>query len=200
LDGIVKVCGITSERDLELAEDAGADYVGFVVDPGSARCVPLGRALELGARCLSAQPVLVARSLDARGAPEAFVRQALRHEHVAPGAAHWHVAHGDEGVPEWASAVLLDSAGPGGLGGTGRRLDPALAARLVAGWAKPAILAGGLGPDNVAEAIEAVRPAGVDACSGTEARPGVKDPARLRDYVQAARTAFGRELPGGQVR
>lgn len=165
------------------------------MDAGSARYVTLARALELGSRCVSARPVLVARALDARGVPATFVRQAVSHAAHEPSAEYWAVVHGESAVPDWAAAALLDSAGPGGMGGTGRMFDPELAARLVAAWPKPTVLAGGLGPDNVAEAIAAVRPAGVDACSGTEAAPGKKDPVRLLEYVHAARRAFGRELP-----
>ena len=87
--------------------------------------------------------------------------------------------------------LLLDSppAGAGALpGGTGRLVDLETAAEVAAH--RPIILAGGLTPDNVAAAIERVRPHGVDASSGLESSPGVKDPGRVRDFVAAAREAF----------
>lgn len=186
----MKVCGITSEADLELAEEAGADFAGFVVDPGSRRYVPFGRALELGSRCLSARPVLVARALDASTAPRNFVRQAASHGARAEGAAHWVVVGTPGPVPAWASAALFDHLAESGLGGTGVKADEAAAAGFVLGCPVPVLLAGGLGPGNVAEAIARVLPAGVDACTGTESSPGVKDPARLRDFVAEAKAAF----------
>jgi phosphoribosylanthranilate isomerase len=89
-------------------------------------------------------------------------------------------------------AVLLDSGGPGEYGGTGKSVP----------WEQlidhprwlgdtPLILAGGLTPDNVAEAIRIVRPAAVDVASGVESAPGKKDPIKVRDFIQAARAAFG---------
>jgi len=106
------------------------------------------------------------------------------------------------------SLVLLDAAGEGGRaaspralpagggpplgdalpGGTGRRLPPEWAATVARH--RDIVLAGGLGPDNVADAIAQVRPRGVDASSGLETAPGVKDVARVRAYVRSARAAF----------
>ena len=80
--------------------------------------------------------------------------------------------------------VLLDS----GAGGTGRTFDWNLAKR--ASSSRKVILAGGLSPENVAEAVRFVRPAGVDACSGVEISYGVKDHARMRAFIENAREAF----------
>ncbi|HEY8551978.1 MAG TPA: phosphoribosylanthranilate isomerase [Thermaerobacter sp.] len=86
-----------------------------------------------------------------------------------------------------ADRVLLDAAVPGRRGGTGRLADWAVAARLAR--RRPVILAGGLNPDNVAEAIRVVRPWGVDVSSGVERARGVKDPERIARFVAAARAA-----------
>lgn len=90
--------------------------------------------------------------------------------------------------------VLLDTHVVGQQGGTGRRLDWAMLAEQkksgqLDDW-PPILLAGGLNPENVAEAISLFRPAGVDVSSGVESRPGVKDSERVRAFVAAARRAF----------
>jgi phosphoribosylanthranilate isomerase len=84
-------------------------------------------------------------------------------------------------------AVLLDASVAGAFGGTGHRADWELAARLSEGY--PLILAGGLTPDNVSQAISLVQPFGVDVSSGVE-RDGVKDAPRIREFTQNAATAF----------
>jgi phosphoribosylanthranilate isomerase len=82
--------------------------------------------------------------------------------------------------------VLLDAAVPGAYGGTGARADLELAAKAVARFPSVAVvLAGGLDPDNVAEAVRVVRPYAVDVASGVESAPGKKDPVKMRDFVQA---------------
>lgn len=85
------------------------------------------------------------------------------------------------------SAVLVDSFVQGEMGGTGHKAPWHLLAGFDPGV--PLILAGGLNPDNVAEAIRTVRPWGVDVASGVESSPGVKDPAKVRAFVQAVRAA-----------
>jgi phosphoribosylanthranilate isomerase len=84
----------------------------------------------------------------------------------------------------------VDAAAPGAYGGTGALADWEAAARLAA--QSPVMLAGGLTPDNVAAAVAAVRPAGVDVASGVERRPGRKDPARVRAFIENARRAGAR--------
>jgi phosphoribosylanthranilate isomerase len=82
-------------------------------------------------------------------------------------------------------AFLLDAAVPGQFGGSGQVADWEMARVLARRW--PLLLAGGLRPDNVAAAIEAVRPWGVDVASGVEASPGRKDPVKMLAFIQAAR-------------
>ncbi len=122
------------------------------------------------------------------------VRQAL------PGIGVWQVVHvgGPESGREALEAakgsdgLLLDSGRPGAvvpeLGGTGRTHDWHASAEIVRRTSIPVLLAGGLRPDNVAEAIETVRPSGVDVCSGLRTRDAVLDPDRLRGFVRAVRT------------
>ncbi|QIA28260.1 phosphoribosylanthranilate isomerase [Thermaerobacter sp. PB12/4term] len=88
-----------------------------------------------------------------------------------------------------ADRVLLDAAVPGRRGGTGQRADWAAAACLAR--RRPLILAGGLDPENVAEAVRVVRPWGVDVSSGVERARGVKDPERIARFIAAARAAAG---------
>ncbi|MBS1708653.1 MAG: phosphoribosylanthranilate isomerase, partial [Armatimonadetes bacterium] len=87
------------------------------------------------------------------------------------------------------SVVLLDAAGPS-YGGTGNRIDWGLAGDFVAASKGiKVILAGGLGPDNVAEAVRRVAPYAVDASSGLESSPGVKDPEKVKQFIFEAKSA-----------
>jgi phosphoribosylanthranilate isomerase len=92
-----------------------------------------------------------------------------------------------------AEAVLLDSYNPGQYGGEGRSFPWELAVRAVRGYPdRPIILAGGLTPENVAEAVGGVMPAAVDVASGVESSPGVKDMEKVRDFIQQVRSAHSR--------
>jgi phosphoribosylanthranilate isomerase len=84
------------------------------------------------------------------------------------------------------SALLLDACVPGQFGGTGQRCDWSLAARIAA--RQTVVLAGGLNPDNVAEAVQQVRPYGVDVSSGVEESPGRKDPEKVAQFIRMAKT------------
>ncbi len=94
----------------------------------------------------------------------------------------------------WADAFITDTFDPatGACGATGKTHDWAISRELVRCSQRPVILAGGLTPDNVAEAIAAVRPAGVDVHTGVEDASGGKDPALVRRFVDRARDGFGR--------
>jgi len=191
----VKVCGITRLEDAIAAVDAGAHAIGFVFWPDSPRFVDPYRARAIAARL---PPFVTAVGL--------FVNQPLSHVNgvaalVRLGAAQ---LHGDE-TPEFAAGVtapviralpvdaaaawpagttlLLDAHDPVKRGGTGRTIDWAAAADLAAH--RRVLLAGGLTPDNVADAIARVRPFGIDVSSGVERAPGVKDHQRLRALFEA---------------
>jgi phosphoribosylanthranilate isomerase len=197
----VKICGITNEQDALLAVAMGADAVGFVFAPSS-RQVAAGRVAEIvrrlppetmtvgvfkdtlpervveivlqtglgGAQLHGAETVADCEYVAAR---VPFVIKALAAEPARLATAASYPVH----------AIMLDGPSPG----SGRRFDwhQATALRGVSRL----VLAGGLQPGNVAEAIARVNPWGVDVSSGVEASPGHKDPAKVRAFVQAARAA-----------
>ncbi len=199
-----KICGITRVEDARHAVAEGATALGFVFWPGSPRAVAPATAREILARL--EQPVVsVGVFVDA---PVDALRRA-----VAESGVTMVQLHGDEtpdvgaaaGVPvlravglarvaadaaAWPEDTvwLLDAHDPVRRGGTGRRIDWAAAAEVAR--ARRVVLAGGLTPENVAEAIATVRPIGVDVSSGVEASPGVKDPELVSRFLANARAAF----------
>ena len=207
----IKVCGVRSRADMDACARAGATHVGLNAWPESPRFVPPGELARLAAHAhtLGLTPVVVfvpgsPVSLRALGnsAPifvqasgSAGIPAALRARLAVSGVglveARPSVGGRVEALP-WGDVLLLDACSPGRHGGTGRRVPEGLAAQAP----HPFVLAGGLGPDNVAAAVTAVRPQGVDAASGLESGPGIKDPARIRDFCAAAREAFSRVRSG----
>lgn len=205
----VKVCGTTSVHDAVLAAEAGADALGFIFAPGSRRRVMPGVAREAG---LSVGPVVarvgvfLGQGLDEvlRTAEAARVSAVQLHGPLSAlylsEVARYHpvlrvLRPADLAGPDALEALaqpgvtpMLDAPEPGG----GVPLDWA-ALREV--FPPGAWLAGGLGPQNVAEAIRVLRPAGVDAVSRLEARPGLKDPAQVQAFVQAAQSATAPSYP-----
>lgn len=193
---LVKICGITRIADARAAVDAGAGALGFVFWPKSPRFIDPYRARAIVA---SLPPFVVPVGV--------FVNQPA--EYVKGVAALVRLGavqlHGDEevsyaaGIPypvikamtidqqvdAWppATALLLDVHDPASRGGTGRTIDWDAAAPIAA--TRRTLLAGGLTPDNVAEAVARVRPFGIDVSSGVEVSPGIKDPARLRALFEA---------------
>jgi len=203
----VKICGITRPEDAVAAAQAGADAIGLVF-ADSPRRVSESQA----AAVLAALPPLVtpvALFVDAsvervRGVCGALgVRTVQLHGDEPPEVARELAAEGLcvlkafrvgqaadlEGMAGYpADAFLLDSRVPGRAGGTGVAFDWRLAQQAEA--ARPIILAGGLSPENVAEAVARVRPYAVDVSSGVESAPGVKDAERVRAFVSAARAVL----------
>jgi phosphoribosylanthranilate isomerase len=199
----IKICGVTNADDVALAVECGADALGFVLAP-SKRRLSLAGAAAL-ARWL---PPFVARVAVMVDPSEGEALEAAR-----TGLFTHLQLHGSEtaefcaGLPlpvvkafrltsrddlERARAFAAASPGTallldGPSGGSGLRCDWELAREL--GEQAPVVLAGGLTPDNVAEAIRAAAPAAVDVSSGVEESPGRKSPSRLRAFVQAARAA-----------
>ena len=207
---LVKICGITSPADAALAVGAGADALGFVFWFMSPRKVDPARAAEI-ARDLPGSVLRVGvfvdrpreemdEIADAVGLdllqlhgdepPEALAglsRPVLKAVRVGPGFA------ADEALryTRCAAGLVVDTRLPGEThmpGGTGVPFDWSLVKGLAA-RAPFLMLAGGLSPLNVAEAIRAVRPHAVDVSSGVEGLPGRKDAAKVRAFVQAARAA-----------
>ncbi len=205
IQDMVKICGITRLEDALAAADAGADAVGFNFWPPGKRYILPERAAEIAAalparvrrvgvfvdesaatvQTIAAQVGLDTLQFHGLETPEylnsvaGYVKwKAFR---IMPG---WNP--GVLGAYAGVEAFLLDAAGST-PGGTGQTFDWSLAAA-----AKPwgqVVLAGGLTPANVAEAIRAVQPWGVDVASGVEDSPGVKNHALLREFIRAARIA-----------
>lgn len=189
---MVKICGITRREDAEAAAEAGASALGFVFVSSSPRCVTPERAAELGAGL----PVLRVGVFvnETPAAIEAMMRAARLdiaqiYDCEAPvGARVWKAfrvsAPLDPALAAGAEAVLLD--GPS----NGIPFDWSLAGCP----GTNVILAGGLNPTNVAQAIQTVRPWGVDVSSKLESAPGIKDHEKVRRFVSAARNAAARNV------
>ncbi len=199
----VKICGITNLSDGLAAAEAGADALGFVFHDQSPRHV----ALEVAAELIRELPPFVIKVGVFVNAPEERVVRAAQECGL-----NLLQFHGDESpeyclqfglmsmkafrvrdqaslqaLPDYRTdAWLLDAYAPDKLGGTGETFnwDLALQART---WNRPIFLAGGLTPENVAEAVRCARPYAVDVSSGVEAAPGKKDHARVRAFIQAAK-------------
>ncbi|MCW5936332.1 MAG: phosphoribosylanthranilate isomerase [Fimbriimonadaceae bacterium] len=196
----VKICGLTREEDVEAVVEAGADAVGFIRHKSSPRFIALEDAKRLAVRAGELQKLLVYRAmredetLDEKswGQAEEFEAKGLQPDRkvlvLRPEPEAQVSVLLDKIDQPTVRAVLLDAYDPFAGGGTGRRVDPGFAAEFVAACPVPVILAGGLRPDNVAEAIRAVRPWGIDVSSGVEERAGIKDRAKIRDFMAAARS------------
>lgn len=191
---VVKVCGITNREDARCAEESGATAIGLNFYAKSPRVVSLSAAQRI-AETVADHVLKVGVFVE----PTAEELQAaidevpldvvqLHGRRVPPVAFRmWRALAASAANPAEsiaAEAILLDAWSPG-HGGSGKTFDWQLATRF---W-QPVILAGGLDAANVADAIELVRPWGVDACSRLEARPGVKDFKKVRDFVHAALAA-----------
>jgi len=202
-----KICGITREADAALAVSLGAAALGFVLWPGSPRHVPLDRVrliVETLPPFVTPVGVFVDPGADdiARAA-RAGIRLAQVHG-AAPATSSLpvlravHVGDNADGLDAEVGpleAVLLDAYDPVRHGGTGRTVDFRRAAAVAS--RRRVVLAGGLTPANVADAITSVRPYAVDVASGVEAEPGVKDPIKLRAFANAVRAADGPEGTDG---
>lgn len=200
----IKLCGLTCPADVAAANAARPDYVGFILAPGRRRTVTPAQAAALRQGLapgiltvgvfVDEDPAQVAALLNGgvidiaqlHGREDETYRQALRGQTGRPfwqafQLAGWRAADLArlEGVT--ADALLLDSGA-----GSGRPFDWT----LLQGFARPYILAGGLTPANVTEALRRCRPAAVDVSSGVETN-GRKDPQKVQAFVQAVRQAAG---------
>lgn len=192
----VKICGITSWEALEAAVEAGASAVGFVLEPGTPRY--MGKRMDEVRSWLARVPELVERvavvgaASNLPGDLGGFTAvQWVVGEPSAQGLRRIKThspAHPEPPPSERdADVILLDAVQSGSWGGTGRKLDWDAASAFVRASRLPVVLAGGLTPENVGEAIQTVRPYGVDVSSGVESSPGVKDVALIREFIRAAR-------------
>lgn len=213
----IKICGNTSLEDAFLAFDAGANAVGFVFAPSPRRVVPeqaaeiisgLPGSLEKIGVFVDAAPEEIEATVRACGltgvqlqfSAGPGVTSQLR-ERLGPELRILRVLHYVGGLPEETAAVamdihidavLLDSRTAAAVGGTGMAFDWNSAAANLSdggGFGKRIVVAGGLSPANVAEAIRILDPWGVDVVSGVEAAPGRKDREKVRAFVMQARAA-----------
>ncbi len=202
----VKICGITSVDDGLLAAALGADAVGLVF-AASSRRITSGRARDIVRRL---PPEVLSVGVFRNERKERVVeiantiglRTVQLHGHETPEETRWIASRvpavirafsaGDPAlgrVEDYGDVqILIDSAEPGsGKAFNWSTLDASSIGR-------PIVLAGGLNPDNVADAIAAVKPWGVDVSSGVEARPGVKDPVKVQRFIAVAKGLGGGSL------
>lgn len=207
----VKICGVTTEEDALLAVAMGADAVGFNLVPSSPRYLAVSRAADIAKR-LPPEILTVGvfrnevRERVVELTNQAGLRAVQLHGHENAEDTRWVrervpvvIKAFPGGDPELAKApaygadiVMLDSASPG----SGQVFDWSLAEGAPSGLR--VLLAGGLTPDNVAEAIERVRPWGVDVASGCESAPGIKDPTLVRRFISAAKAAEPADYHGSE--
>ncbi len=199
----VKICGIASAADAAAVARCGPDALGFVFWPGSKRCVRAeqvaawGRDLPAGmvkvGVFVDAPPDEVRRVVATAGLDVAQLHGAERPEDFSRAGLRLWRAFGlrsaDDPVPAgWSvDAFLIDTYSAQSPGGTGRVGDWAAGRAFVRRCPRPVLLAGGLHPANVKDAVAAVGPWGVDVSSGVEAAPGRKDLAKVRDFIERCR-------------
>jgi len=212
----IKICGITSEVDAEMAAAQGADAVGLNFSAQSPRHIDAPTAQKILRRLPPfVEPVAIFTNLTPAemiaqsttvGGLRTLQRHAADHQPAdlfpfrlidafqVPG------RHTLEHIQSYLercrrlgnlpSAIVVDGSAPGQFGGTGQTAPWQLIAQFHPGL--PLILAGGLNPDNVAEAIRIVRPYAVDVASGVEKAPGQKDPEKVKRFIANAREAAAR--------
>jgi phosphoribosylanthranilate isomerase len=197
----IKICGITREEDAISAAEQGADAIGLVFYPPSPRCVSIAQALAIS-KALPPFVSIVALFVNPTKAEVKQVLSSLRIDLLQ--------FHGDEdevacvqyGLPylkairvksdtnliqyaqlyPTAKALLLDTYSDHAFGGTGETFDWGVIPKQMP---KPIILAGGLSVNNVAQAVQQVRPYAVDVSGGVEQSKGMKDPAKIAKFVSA---------------
>jgi phosphoribosylanthranilate isomerase len=201
----VKICGITRPEDMICAADHGADAIGLVFYPPSPRAVTLQAATRIAGvlppfvtlvglfvdpdpaqveQVLAEVPVdlLQFHGDETPQACEVYRRPYIKAVRMRADVDLLAVARAHRG----ARGILADSYQEGVSGGTGRTFDWE---RLPAGLPKPLVLAGGLTPENVAEAVRRVRPYAVDVSGGVEASKGVKDPRKIAAFIRGVNRA-----------
>ncbi len=200
----IKICGVTTEAQARFIAGLGVESIGVNFVQGSPRRVDEATAVAIvqavGGRALVVG-VVAGLDLDALRAlrastgvgclqlhgdePDATVQALLPHAYKAVRVAHADDVARAERAP--GDYVMVDAKVVGSLGGTGHTFDWGLVVELAT--KRKLVLAGGLRPDNVAQAIARVRPFCVDVASGVELTPGIKDPALVRAFVEAVRAA-----------
>ncbi len=210
----IKICGITNIEDAMAAVEAGANALGFIFaeSPRRVDAKTVCSIIEVLPPLVSTVGVFARQDVDDvyKTWKQTNLQFAQLHEVNGPvrellapdsGFGWYRVIHalrvksaddirraGDDPQVRACAALLLDTHVEGMMGGTGQTFDWDLAIQAKA-LGKPIILAGGLNPANVAEAIRKVRPYAVDVSSGVEASPGKKDHDKIREFIQNARQA-----------
>lgn len=204
MDLLVKICGVTTAKDAAMAAELGADAIGVNFWPGSKRYVdpadaaPIVAAIPKGILkvgvFVNASAEDVGRHIFGLGLDRAQLHgdeAADDYADVDPlhivRAVRVRDAGSFAGQAGWKPALWLYDAFVDGFGGGG---VPAPWRLIAAHARRPFLLAGGLTPDNVAEALRATHPDGVDVASGVERAPGVKDAAKIAAFIAAARAAI----------
>lgn len=207
----IKICGITRLEDARFCAGAGADYLGFIQDPKSPRYVTPDAAREIISWIQGPAPVgvfvdeapdtintiadrvgFVYAQLHGNETPaecEAIEVPVIKAIKVFPDTTVDALRRKMDRYGERVAHFLLDTGKDGMSGGTGETFDWDVAAELALEYS--IFLAGGLSPDNVAGAVESVRPYAVDANSGLESAPGVKDADRITEFFEAVRAVDG---------
>ena len=211
----VKICGITRAEDALSAVEAGADAIGFNFYQGSKRFISPGAAAAIAATMhgkTAKVGVFVNPTVDEVRAVLREVgldvlqfsgeeKPSLLAEFPTPVYKVIHV-RGSSSLAQMddykATAYLLDTFVPGEFGGTGVPFDWKLAKDGGAG--RKIIIAGGLTPENVEQAVRAAAPFGVDVSGGVEVRPGVKDPTKMEQFILRARRAVNSNVDKSNAR
>ena len=205
----VKICGLTRSVDAEFADSAGASYLGVIFaggprerSPQDARAVLSGRrarkvgvfAAQAGAEISDIASIVGLDVVQLHGASDV---ERIAEVRAATGLEVWAVIRTATGIlpddvddlADAADAILIDAAVPGQLGGNGVAVPWLQLGESLDGMSRGhrIVLAGGLTPENVAEAIDYVSPMVVDVSSGVESAPGIKDHKLVRAFIAAAR-------------
>ena len=199
---IIKICGIKSLTDALAAIDAGADYLGFNFYPKSVRFIEKSACAEITSVLKREHPQIKLVGVFVNSSVEE-IKNILQFCHLDLAQLHGdempeifaqlapHAFRAFRGIPESnagyerseAPFMLIDAAVKGVYGGSGVTADWAAAAELAKKY--PLLLAGGLTPENVADAVRQVQPWGVDVASGVESAPGEKDVGKMSAFVNA---------------
>jgi phosphoribosylanthranilate isomerase len=213
----VKICGFTNPEDARIACGLGADMIGVILVPKSVRCVMPERAREIftavedAAKVAVLMPESPAELLEAdrslnpdylqihptlpfqkleRVKGELNAKLILVIPVPTEGADREMLVEQAERAAGVADLLLVDTKGTRG-GGTGLTHDWSISRAICESGSKPVLLAGGLNPSNVAEAVKLVRPYGVDVATGVEKAPGKKDPRLMKEFIRAAKEMVG---------
>ncbi len=200
----IKICGLTRIEDALQAVEAGADYLGFIFSESSRR-ITIGKAYSI----IRDLPRRIQRVGVFVNAHELFIRQVITQTGLS-----MIQLHGNE-TPEFCRSfdlpvikvfrvkdcqvlntitkyetehILLEPYVAGKYGGTGKTVDWSMAAEIVSELPEKKIfLAGGLNPENASAAVRAVKPFALDASSGLEKSPGIKDPVKIKEFIKVVK-------------